>query len=362
MNKIKHSLLILLAFININAWANPYIGKYKKTKKIEKSYQVTSNVHFSVQNKYGHINLTGWNKNIVMVEVSVSVTGDDLKAVNQKLKEITIESHASGESISYITHINSNRNSSWSLISLLFGNNKRLGFEINYEIKVPINASIQINNQYGNIFIDELQGNLKLNADYGKLEAGELNGESNQIDLNYFSSSQIDFIKNAVIDMDYSTMSIDKAYSLKMKADYSKIEIHNVRKLYFTNDYGSIKVGEAMIVKGSGDYQTRYFENINSLDFTGDYGAIKIVNPRNGFDRIKLVCDYTNIKIINGHKASYRFNLHQDYGCFKYDYLNFISKREDGQERIIKAYFGSKDSQSIISITADYGCIKLYNK
>ncbi len=362
MFKAKHNILIFLVLINLITWANPHEGKYKKTKTIEKTYQVLPGVHFDVQNAYGNINLTGWNKNTVMVKVNIIVTGDDLKVVNQKLNDIRIESQASREKVRFITHIRSSRTSSWSLVSLLFGKHNKLGYEINYEIKVPIRAFVKIKNEYGNIFIDELQGDLVLNADYGKLEAGELNGDNNQINLDYFSSSQIDFIKNGVLNMDYSSMVIDKAYNLKVVADYTKIDIHKVRKLRFTNDYGNIRVWDAMIVKGTGDYQTRYFENINSLHFTGDYGSIKIVNPKEGFDKIHLQCDYTNIKILNQNAVPYRMHLTQEYGCFKYDELEFISKQEDGQERYIKAYYKDPHSSSEIDITMDYGCIKIYNQ
>ena len=361
MFKIKLNLLIILVISSFSLWGNPHKGKYKKTKKIEKTYQVYPGVHFYVSNEYGNINLTGWNKNTVKVEVSISVTGDDQKAVIEKSKQISIEAKGSDKEVSFFTHINSSNRSSWSLISLFFGKNQNLGYEINYDIKVPIKALVTINNEYGNIFIDELQGNLKLNADYGKLEIGELGGENNHINLDYFSVSHIDFIRKGIIKMDYSTMIIDKAYELKIIADYTKIDIHKVRKMQFSNDYGYIKVKDAMLVKGTGDYQTRTFENINSLVFSGDYGSIKIVNPKMGFDKIKLDCDYTNVKIINGLQASYRFNLMQDYGCFKYDELHFIKREEDGQERDIKAYYKEEDSSSLIDITADYGCIKIYN-
>ncbi len=361
MNKIKLNFLFLLFFSIGSLWSNPGEGKYKKTKIIEKSYAVSPDLQFRVNNQYGNVNVSGWDKNTLEVKITIRVTGDDKEAVNQKIKSISVESSGNAREMNFITHIGSSNNS-WSLFSLLFGKSTRIGYHIDYEIKVPLTAQVFIKNSYGNIFVDELDGDFILNADYGKLEAGNLNGNANQINIDYFSSSQIDFIKQATIKADYSSLSIDKAYRLKIKADYTKIDIQKVRHLIFNNDYGYIKVREAMLVKGRGDYQTRTFENINSLEFSGDYGAIKIINPKHGFDEILLNCDYTNIKIINEIQTDYRLELMQDYGCFKYDALEFILREEDGQEREIKAYYKNPESTSKINITADYGCIKIYNQ
>jgi hypothetical protein len=362
MYKNKYKLLILFVLISLSSWGNPHDGKYKKIKIIEKKYDVTPDLHFKVSNTYGNINISGWNKNTVEVKITIKVTGDDQKAVNEKLEQITVESKAQKDAVSFKTIIPSSGQSSWSLFSLFTGKSSKLGFEINYEIKVPLRAHINIINEYGHIFIDEIEGDLELTAMYGKLEAGELKGENNRISLEYFSGSQIDFIKNGNLKMDYSSINIDKAYQLKIIADYSKISIQKVRELHFINDYGYIKVFDAMVIKGEGDYQTRYFENINSLDFSGDYGSVKIVDPKAGFDHIRLECDYSNIKIINTNEVAYRFLLTQDYGCFKYDLLEFTKKETDGEEREVEAYFKDPSTSSIIDITADYGCIKIYNQ
>ncbi len=362
MNKIRLNILILLLLTSLSAQAYLPNGKYKKTKIIEKSYSVNPGTRFKVSNVYGHINISGWNKNIIEVKVSITVSGDDAKAVNEKLREIGIETGANESEVSFTTRTPENRSSSWSLFSLLFGKKTNLGFEINYEIKVPLHSPVYIRNKYGNIFIDELQGNLDIRAYYGKLEAGELNGNRNQINLNYFSASQIDFIKNAVLKINYTTLNIDNAYRLDIRSGYSNISIEKVRKMEFDANYGSIKVYDAMLVKGEGNYQTRYFENINSLDFDGNYGSLKIVNPKNGFDRIRLRCNYSNIKILNENRVPFRLNLYQNYGCFKYDELEFIRKEEHGQQREIQAYFINPDSPSLIDIDANYGCIKIYNQ
>ena len=47
--------------------------------------------------------------------------------------------------------------------------------KINYTIKMPVNNSLNLNNDYGAINLNKLDGKATINCDYGKLIIGELN-------------------------------------------------------------------------------------------------------------------------------------------------------------------------------------------
>ncbi len=360
MNISKYKLLIVLLLISSFARASHVKGKYEKTKSIHKTYHVQPDANIRIDNSYGNINVTGWNKNIVDIKINISASGNDLDDVIDKLKSINVELSANATHVSATTKIDK-QNSNWSLISLLFGKSLNVNFKIDYEIKIPLKNNLEIINDYGNIFIDELHGNLKLNADYGKFDIGDLMGENNRISVDYFNTSEIDFIKKGSINADYSRININSAYYLKLSADYSKIQINKVRKLRYSNDYGSIKVYNSMEITGSGDYQSRYFENINAIKLNVGYGSIQIKNLRENFEKISISCDYTNLKIINPKQVPFLFIIDQEYGCFKQNGLEIVKDIQDGSDKHFEGYYKTNNTKSVIHINEDYGCIKIYN-
>ncbi len=351
-------LLILLPFL---VFANRPQGAIKKTKVIQRRFEAGAAGQVYIDNMYGNIHVITGTQSHVSITVEISVDGDSNEAVQKTFERIDVNIIKQGSQITGKTLVQSKRQS-WNLFSLVFGSSSNnTNFKINYTIKMPEQWDLKINNDYGHIFINRLTGDLDLNADYGHFEIGQLLGSHNRINIDYFSKSGIEFVKQATINADYSKISIDMAYRLNLNCDYTTVKIGNVRQLHFNNDYGSLHVDNVKEVNGSGDGQARYFGQVHSLRFSGDYGSVTIDGLLPGFDRIDLECDYTTIKIYNRKKVPYRLNILQEYGCFKYENLTVYREVIDGGDKDIKAFYLDRNSSSTIDITEDYGCIKIYN-
>lgn len=360
MKHIGLNILLLWLCLPINIQANHKEGQFKKEKTLHKTFQVDQSGSVHVNNEYGNITVSTWTQNTVDITATISVDGNDVDDVNRRIKKIQVYLSQAGNSINAKTIIESSH-SSWNLISWITGNSSNVNFKINYDIKMPIQHDLFINNDYGNIYIDELDGSLNLNADYGKFEIGNLNNDFNKIVTDYFSHSSIDFIKGGRISADYTGISIGEADELQMNCDYTKVRIDKIRKLKYNNDYGSIKVMNGTEIIGSGDYQTRYFAYVDYLKLNCDYGSVNIENLLPNFSRIDLSCDYVKIKIDNQKQVPYRFTFDQDYGCFKHNDLEILREIRDGSDKHFEGYYLDKNAKSFIRIEEDYGCIKIIN-
>ncbi len=352
--------LIFWLMLPVWTWAHMPEGRYKKEKIIEQTFVVDNNESVYIDNSYGNVNILTWNKQEVQIKVVITVDGNDLDEVEDRLNSIKIELFKNDYEITGISHIEQVK-SSWSLISLLFGKSNHTNFKINYEVHMPLDADLRLVNNYGNIYIDRLKGALDLNLDYGKFDIGELLNENNRIKTDYLSQSHIDFIKGGIIKSDYSKISINTAYRLQLNCDYTSIKINEIRSIYFNNDGGSIHIDKVKEVTGRGDYQTRYFGQVDYVDFKGDYGSVTIDGLLPEFDRINLNCDYTTIRIENNLQVPYQLLINQEYGCFKYDKLEIYREINRNGDKKIEAYYQNKNAESYIKITEDYGCIKIYN-
>jgi len=333
-------------------------GKYKKTKVIQQIFNVDNTGKVMISNEYGNINVVTWQENKVVIVATVNVDGNDVDKVRERLDGINVYLSQNGTTIRAKTEIKSLK-SSWSFFGWHSSNNTN--FKINYEIKMPPKFDLTINNDYGNIYVDRLEGKLDLNADYGHFELGELLNEDNRITTDYFKDSQIEFIKNGRISADYSRIHITDAYNLSMNCDYSKILIDKAGTLKFNNDYGSINIKRVDQVNARGDYQTRIFGMVTDFTFSGDYGSLKIESLDVDFKRIILSSDYTNVKIYNPNQVAYRFSLSQDYGCFKKEGLSIYKEIVHNGDRDIEGYYKNRNAEAQIKVKMDYGCLKIVN-
>jgi len=347
--------LLLSAIIHAN---NTDVGKHKKTKTLTKEYLVSADNTVNISNKYGDISITSWNQNKVSIEVIITVKSSSENAAKQRFNDINISFNQEANQVTAKTTINKKR-FNWNF----FEKNNSIDTQIDYIIKMPISNHVDLKNDYGSIFIDKLDGECKINCDYGALRIGELNNEHNRIYMDYGSSSSIEFINKGKINTDYSNLSIDKANKLKINADYSNIEIDQIHKLVYNNDYGSLKLKHADSVKGDGDYLSLKVNYLHQ-DFlvSCDYGSIKIYKVLKGFDNLTIDSDYTGINIGFEDQMNFNFDLSTSYAdiYFKSLDVNYNYKENKMFSKHYKGFVNTKNTKSNIRITSSYANIKLH--
>lgn len=88
--KFIYKITILTFLIPLITFGSIDKEKHEKTKIISKEYSVNADAKVAINNKYGDLNITSWNKNRVEIEVQITVKGDDLDEVESKLEAIQI--------------------------------------------------------------------------------------------------------------------------------------------------------------------------------------------------------------------------------------------------------------------------------
>jgi len=329
-------------------------GKYTKEKTISKEYDVNSDAVLKVSNSYGNLTLTSWNENRVVIEVMIKTNGNNEDKVQKKLDEITVEFEASSDMVSAKTKFNKDKGWGWN-----WGSSGNVNMQIDYTIKVPIKNSVHLNNDYGHINLDRIDGYAKINCDYGRLDIGELHGRNNDLNFDYTSKSSIGYIRSGNIRADYSGFTIEKAGDLVLNADYTNSNVGEMNNLQYSSDYGNLVVDKADNVTGNGDYINVKLGTINgNVEINSDYGSVKIDNMAADAGNIEIHSDYTGIKI--GYNANYHFDFEitTEYANVngKDNFEIGISKEKSG-DRYYKGYYGSPNSGKNVSITSEYGSV-----
>ena len=351
-------LFLLFLLIPLAVFATEKEGKYKKTKVIEKTFNVNKEATLNVSNKYGNIDIVAWNENKIAVTVKITTNGDDNDKVKKRLDEITVEFNSNSTYVSAKTMIEKS-SASWNL----WGKNNNVNMEINYHIKMPITNSVNLTNDYGGININKLEGKATINCDYGKLNIGELLNASNSIHINYTNNSTISYMKNGNIKADYSTLRIDKSGNIDLNADYSHMSFGTINRLKYECDYGSLKIGNAENLNGTSDYMNLTIDKLLvSGVFNLDYGSLKIEELGQDLKELKLQSSYTHVKLGLHPNVSFDIMATLSYSGFKYgNGFTFNKQVEKPTSKYYEGYYNSPNSGAQISVKSSYGSISFNN-
>jgi hypothetical protein len=353
----KTLLIIFLLPALVLASHGKFDGKYTKEKTVKKEYTVNSDAMLEIDNSYGNVDIVTWNESRTVIEVHIKTNSDDEEKAQKKLDDITIEFYGSSSRVSAKTIFKNNK-SSWSF----WGKNNSVKMEINYTIKIPVTNSVNLENDYGAINLDKLEGHAKISCDYGQLNIGELWAENNSLNFDYTNKSTIAFMKSGKIDADYSGFTLEKGGKLELSADYTNSEIEDIEDINYNSDYGKVVIGKAVNVVGVGDYVTNRIGTITgSLSLDTDYGSIKVERLEGSARNVTIEADYTGVKL--GFASDYNFNFDIDlsYASLKGEETVTVTKsHKDNSRRTYEGYHGNNNSGNMVRINSDYGGVTFF--
>ena len=351
-------LVLLMLPVALSARDQKPKGKYTKEKTVKKEFNVNSDALLAVDNSYGNLNITSWDQNRILIEVHIKTSGNNAEKVQEKMDGIRIDFENSSSRVSART-IFDNNDSGWGWN---WGGNNNVDMQIDYTIKLPVKSRVDLDNDYGSIILDRVDGHAKISCDYGRLDIGELNGRDNQLNFDYTSKSTLGYIKSGKISADYSGFTIEKAGDLVISADYTNSEVGQMGNLKYSSDYGKIEIGEAKNVQGNGDYINVQLGTLHgNVDITADYGSLKIDRMAPDAGNMQLKTDYTGVKI--GYDPHYHFNfeISTSYsGVSGKDDFKINVSEEKNTSKYYKGYYGSSGSGKTVSISSDYGGVSFY--
>src|SRR5690606_16085782 len=120
-------------------------------KEFHREFVPTDNSTLKVINKFGAVVTETWDKNNVVVDVTVKIENTSAERARKLLEMITVEFTEADGNLTAETVFSKE----FSSISWKGSNNN---FSINYNIKMPADVNLDIDNKYGNTVVDEVSG------------------------------------------------------------------------------------------------------------------------------------------------------------------------------------------------------------
>lgn len=297
--RIRLNPALWLAFVllvcNLSAIAKPQ--ERIKKKEISQSYDVGSTDRLQVENRFGNITITHWNKKEVAIRVEVECKARNEDRAQENLDRIRIEMKKEGGVIYAATTIRERS-----------GNSNNESMTINYYIQMPSKLSADLNQKYGNINLpDNNDGKMDIHVKYGNLNAGNLNARTTieaaygnieagnlreaHLDLAYVGNARIRDAKELTIESKYSNLDMQDIESLKMEIKYGNFSIETIGQLMMEIKYSDAKIGTLKDVL-----------RVGSLS----YSNLKIKNLSPSFSQVDVESHYGNMEVGVPAKASFR--------------------------------------------------------
>ena len=361
MKAQKFKIIALLIIAQILVITPTFAGDEEFSKNFHKEYEANSNTLLKVINKFGHIDINNWDKDIVQIDVTVTVDHYDEDKARELLSYINIQFSHSENTIKAITEINS-KFSKWNSFS--FGKNNK-EFRIDFKIKMPKDIKLDISNKYGSVFIDEAKGHSKISVKYGNLKINKLSRENkkplNEVYLAY-SNGEINTCKWLNTTLKYSTFRIKEGKAIIAITRYSKLHVETASSIVSDSKYGEYKVGKVGNFVTDAAYTNFDFDEITKkIEIENDYGDIKIRHVPSGFEKIDVENDYGDVDIRIDSEASYQLKGYAKYANIRYPSESRVNRIKEGSSLKVNGLVGKdKNTKSKVVIETSYGGVNLH--
>lgn len=144
-------------------------------KEFSKTSPLGSSQWVSINNKFGDVQVTNWDRDEVKTEVTIIVRGGRSKAYMQKLIDSINVDYKKSDTVSFSTIIRSSgqeTTTDQSEYAPVPQGKKRI--EVHYKVYLPSKNGLKIINSMGNTTVPDRQGPIYIVQSFGELSTGNL--------------------------------------------------------------------------------------------------------------------------------------------------------------------------------------------
>lgn len=279
-------------------------------RSVSRSFPATLETTLEVRNKYGKIQVETWEKDSVAVDVDVYLTESSSGKLRKLKEDIKIDFSGTKTYIIAKTVIKSESGRLASEIksigNTITGTNKKV--EINYMVYVPAYMDVVLNNKFGDIYMDDLEGQVDIELSNGVLKANRLEGTSS-IALS-FANGMIKSLGSCTMKLSYSDLTLNQVGQLDLESKSSKLNVDSVNVVKINSRRDKLYFQQVEYLYGKSNFtQVWVYDFLRESDVYMKYGKLTIEHVMPGFSKIYVESDYTDVTLMFDEEASLAFDI-----------------------------------------------------
>jgi len=321
------------------------------TKVIKKEFPIPSDGQLIINNKFGKVHCNNWEKNAISFEITVTVEASDEKAAAKLLDQIDFIFNINPTQVEAKTRFGEN------------GSRGKSRMKIDYMVYMPAVINLNLTNNFGDIFINEVTGKTKINLGYGNLEVNKLGNSDNQLEIE-FSKANVNWMKGAVVILKYSGMDIRYAGSLYLDSKFSNLDAGNIISMNMNFEGGALDMESSSTVKSKSkfsDLDIGRLEKTLNLDI--QYGSCKIHEMPSDFASIIVNNKFGAVTIGLDEKANYQLDAELKFCDLDYSSgtSKFSYRSVSPTEKVLKGVIGvgNENPAAKVQVRSEYGNVAL---
>jgi hypothetical protein len=320
------------------------------TKVIKKEYTVNPDAQVILENKFGQIHCNNWDKNLVSIEVRITVTAS---------------SQASADKLFDLVDIVSNGNSTQVETRTVFGKEGFSGnskINVDYTVSMPATVNLNLTNKFGDVFLNELSGKGNLTLAYGNMEVNKLSNADNVIDIK-FGKGNLQYITGAVVSVKYSELTVEYAGSLFIDSKFSDFKGNKIISLAIGSEGGKINIENCSEITGKSKFTDLSISHLDKkFDLDIQYGDCEVSQISSDFTLISIRNKYADVKVDIPSGASYTLDADMKF-CdldFPEDKADITQKISTNTSKSFRATVGKKPNpEAKVIVRSEFGNVAL---
>jgi hypothetical protein len=249
-----------------------------KKRLINKHYDVTADDKLEIENQFGNVVISTWDKNEITVDIEISAKASSEERAQEIMSEIDVKDYNSSHIISFKTKVGEIHNGKNNR-----GSDNDRSFYIDYVIHMPTANRLQLENSFGKTEVPNFKGLVTLTSKFGSLNTGRLDNVD-AIDVE-FGKATIAEINNGKVVFKFNKESkIGKVNGdVKITSEFShnvQFNIGNIHELTVFESYSGVRMVVDKALSAQIDVHTSFGSFHNDSEFAikerkedeGDYG------------------------------------------------------------------------------------------
>lgn len=283
---------------------------HKSKMNLSREFPTTRETTLEIENKYGKIQVDSWDEDRIVVDVEIQVTESSASKLKKLKEDISIDFSGTKNYIIVKSKFESESgrlaSELKSVSHTLSGSNKHV--EINYSVKVPPYLEVVLVNKFGDIFMDDHQGDVDISLSNGALKSNRLEGKSN-ISL-HFANGMIEALGSATLEMSYSDLTINEASQLDLQSKSSKLKADSINVLKVNSRRDKFFFTQVEYLYGESNFTEIWvYDFVRECDLDLKYGKLTIENVLPSFSKIDLKSEYADLTLMFARECSYTYNI-----------------------------------------------------
>lgn len=285
-------------------------AQFTDSKEIKKEFKVTPETRIEISNKYGKVELNTWDKDSVIIDIKIKVEEKKLSKLEKSMEEIDFDFTNSQHFLVARTTVGESRS---QLEKELLKFKETIlqsdgNVEINYTVWLPKTNILRVENKFGDIFIDDYDGEVEIDLSNGNLKSHDFAGKTN-ITLN-FADATINKINTGRLECNYSDLYIRDAGLLKIISKSSTFEILEVKDMDVDSRRDKFRIRLADLVEADGSFSNFRINELNDrLTLRADYGDLDIEKTAPDFSNIYIESKSTDINLYFNAESNFGFEI-----------------------------------------------------